>query len=59
MSTDTKIKRRQIPNVFSSVINSWLEIVNLFQTFDDLESAKDKHAEIQAARQVLEKDSGD
>jgi len=28
--------------------------VNLFQTFEDLESVKDKPADIQAVRQVLD-----
>ncbi len=28
------------------LINVWLGIVNLFQTFEDLESIKDKHADI-------------
>jgi hypothetical protein len=35
---------------------SWLGIVNLFQTFDDLESVKDKQADIQAVRQLLDED---
>jgi len=34
----------------------WLGIVNLFQTFEDLESVKDKQADIQAVRQVLDED---
>jgi hypothetical protein len=32
----------------------WLGIVNLFQTFEDLESVKDKQADIEAARQMLD-----
>ena len=35
---------------------AWLGIVNLFQTFEDLESVKDKQADIQAVRQVLDED---
>jgi hypothetical protein len=34
----------------------WLGIVNLFQTFDDLESVKDKEADVQAVRQVIDED---
>lgn len=34
----------------------WLGIVNLFQTFVDLESVKDKEADIKAVRQVLDAD---
>ena len=34
----------------------WLGIVNLFQTFEDLESVKVKQADIQAVRQVLDED---
>ena len=34
-------------------ISPWLGMVNLFQTFEDLESVKDKEADIQAVRQVL------
>jgi len=36
---------------------SWLSIVNLFQTFEDLESVKDKQADIQAVRQVIDEDT--
>jgi hypothetical protein len=36
----------------------WLGIVNLFQTFEDLESVKDKQADIQAVRQVIDEDAG-
>jgi len=36
---------------------TWLEIVNLFQTFEDLESVKDKQADIQAVRQVIDEDT--
>jgi hypothetical protein len=36
--------------------NDWLGIVNLFQTFEDLESVKDKQADIQAVRQVFDED---
>lgn len=43
-------------NLTNEVIISWLEIVNLFQTFDDLESVKDKQADIQAVRQVLDEE---
>ena len=32
----------------------WLGLVNLFQTFEDLESAKDKQVDIQAVRQVID-----
>lgn len=35
---------------------SWLGIVNLFQTFEDLESVKDKQADTQAVRQLLDED---
>ena len=38
------------------IFNTWLGIVNLFQTFKDLESVKDKQADIQAVRQVLDED---
>jgi len=31
-------------------------IVNLFQTFEDFESVKDKQADIEAVRQVLDED---
>ena len=41
---------------FVVVINSWLGIANLFQTFEDLESVKDKWANIQAVRQVLDEE---
>jgi len=34
----------------------WLGIVNLFQTFVDLESVRDKQADIEAVRQVLDED---
>ena len=34
----------------------WLGIVNLFQTLEDLESVKDKEADIQAVRQVIDED---
>lgn len=37
---------------------SWLGIVNLFQAFEDLESVKDKEADIQAVRQVLYEETG-
>jgi hypothetical protein len=37
----------------------WLGIVNLFQTFEDLESVKDKQADTQAVRRVLDEDSCD
>jgi hypothetical protein len=30
--------------------------VNLFQTFEDLESVKDKQADIQAVRQIIDED---
>jgi len=33
--------------------------VNLFQTFEDLESVKDKEANIQAVRQVLDEDEAE
>ncbi len=38
------------------LINSWLEIVNLFQTSGDLESVRDKQADIEAVRQVIDED---
>lgn len=33
---------------------SWLGIVNLFQTFEDLEPVKDKQVDVEAVRQVLD-----
>ncbi len=33
---------------------NWLGIKNLFQTFEDLESVKDKKADIKAVRQVID-----
>jgi hypothetical protein len=34
-------------------------IVNLFQTFEDLESVNDKQAEIEAVRQVIDDTSAE
>ena len=34
----------------------WLRIMNLFQTFADLESIKDEQADIQVVRQALDED---
>mgnify|MGYP001583131018 CR=1 FL=1 len=36
---------------------TWLGIVNLFQTFEDLESVKDKEADIKAVREVIHEDT--
>jgi hypothetical protein len=46
-----------VDRVFGSTerINPWLGLYNLFQTFDDLESVKDKQSDIQAVRQLLDK----
>lgn len=44
---------------FLSVIIPWLGIVNLFQTFEDLDSVKDKQAETEAVRQVLDEDEAE
>ena len=32
----------------------WLEILNLFQTFAELEEVKDKPAEVRAVRELLD-----
>lgn len=58
MLTDIKNKKREKPNFRVSVNNLWLGIVNLFQTFEDLESVKDKQADTQAVRQVLDEEDG-
>jgi hypothetical protein len=50
-------KRPEIRSIFwlcHELIIPWLGIVNLFQTFDDLESVKDKEADTQAVRQMLD-----
>jgi len=36
----------------------WLGIVNLFQTFEDLDKVKDKQVDIQAIRELLEEEAG-
>ena len=36
---------------------TWLGIVNLFQTFADLESVKDKQADIQELRQAIDENA--
>jgi|GEM_PF-5629204 len=41
-------------NKVDILYNAWLGIVNLFQTFADLESVKDKPADIEAVRQMLD-----
>jgi len=38
---------------------SWLGIVNLFQTFADLESVNNKQADTQAVRQTLDEDEAE
>jgi hypothetical protein len=35
-------------------IISWLGLVDIFQTFEDLESVKDKQADIKAVRKLLD-----
>jgi hypothetical protein len=40
--------------LFTPCYKSGWGIVNMFQTFEDLESVKDKQAEIQIIRQLLE-----
>jgi hypothetical protein len=35
---------------------SWLGLKNLFQTFEDLDSVKDKQVDTQAIRQLLDED---
>jgi hypothetical protein len=37
---------------------TWLGLYNLFQTFEDLESVKDKQSDIQAVRQLLDETDG-
>jgi hypothetical protein len=41
------------------VILSWLGLSNLFQTFEDLDSVKDKEADIVSIREVLHQDDED
>ena len=37
----------------------WLGLKNLFQTFEELDSVKDKQADIQAVRELLIEDADD
>lgn len=59
MLTDYATRAMLKTKLFVSVINPWLGIVNLFQTFEDLESVKDKQADIQAVREVLDESAAD
>ena len=38
---------------FDELYNIWLRIMNLFQTFEDLEFVKDKQADTQAVRRLI------
>jgi hypothetical protein len=38
---------------------AWLGLCNLFQIFEELESVKDKEADIQVVREVLDEESTD
>ena len=41
---------------FHLCYSTWLGLVNLFQTFEDLESVKDNQADTQAVRQLVDED---
>ena len=43
-------------NCGGRIKNTWLELSNLFQTFEDLESIKDKEADISSIRELLAED---
>jgi hypothetical protein len=51
-----ELENKNVKHKFDELYNSWLGIVYLFQTFDDLESVKDKQADIEAVRQLLDED---
>jgi hypothetical protein len=42
---------------FSHSAYAWLGLYNLFQTFEDLESVKDKQTDILSVRQLLDDDT--
>jgi hypothetical protein len=41
-------------NKVDILYNFWLGLVDIFQTFEDLESVKDKQADIKAVRKLLD-----
>lgn len=42
--------------IFLPLSQIWLGIVNLLQTFEELDSIKDKHADTQTTRQLFDED---
>lgn len=50
------VLKKSTSQAVDSQIIAWLGIVNMFQTFEDLESVKDKQADIKAVRQLLDED---
>lgn len=56
---DIRQKQEKLPKSehSTSVVLTWLELVNLFQTFEDLESVKDKEADTQAVRRLIDEDT--
>jgi hypothetical protein len=59
MSEDKDSQNKNANNKVDISYNFWLGIVNLFQTFEYLGSAKDKQADIQAVHQLLDVESND
>jgi|GEM_PF-6356548 len=45
-------------NLTNEIIITWLGTVDMFQTFEDLEAVKDKRAEIQKTRKLLDDEEG-
>lgn len=45
---------KYVNNKVDVLHNIWLGLCNLFQTFEDLDSVKDKQADTQAVRQLLD-----
>ncbi|HSX43346.1 MAG TPA: hypothetical protein VLF59_04645 [Candidatus Saccharimonadales bacterium] len=46
-------EKSRLKTRFDKTINSWQEFQYLFQTSEDLESVKDKTADIEAVREVI------
>jgi hypothetical protein len=50
----SEVQNKYAKHKFDALYKIWLGILDMFQTFDDLESVKDKPADIRAIRELLE-----